>query len=256
MRDMAASGAMSRGMARGLEVAVRAKVNILVSGGTGAGKTTLMNALAREIPSGERLAVIEDTAELQLEQPDVVRLETQTEGAQQESGGVDMRQLLVNTLRMRPDRIIVGEVRGSEVKQTLGAMKTGHPGSICSVHANSPQDALARVENMLREDGNEAPPGELRSQIEKSLDLVIQVERLRSGQRCLTSVTTVAGMKGDELITEELWKVREGEQRDRYWECSGGEPRWMHKVEAIKRERELLEAMATDKVGSKRTQDH
>ena len=256
LRDMAWSGAMSEGMARGLEVAVRAKLNILVSGGTGAGKTTLMNALSREIPSGERLITIEDAAELQLQQPHVVRLETRAEGAEQQGSGVDMRALLVNTLRMRPDRIIVGEVRGPEVKEMLGAMNTGHPGSMSTLHANNPRDALTRVENMLMQDSGEMPLGALRRQIEGSVDLVIQVERLRSGHRCLTSVTTVAGMEGDVIITEELWRVRKGEHPDRYWECSGRQPRWMHRVEAIQMEDELLEAMTMDKAGPARAEGH
>ena len=171
--QMADQRMLSHAMALMLQIAVQARLNILVSGGTGAGKTTMMNALSREIPDGERLITIEDAAELQLQQPHVVRLETRAIGAEG-TGEVNMQSLLVNTLRMRPDRIIVGEVRGAEVKEMLNAMNTGHPGSMSTLHANNPRDALTRLENMLMMGSGEMPLPALRRQIAGSVDLVIR----------------------------------------------------------------------------------
>ena len=243
--QMAEQQMLSYAMALMLQIAVQARLNILVSGGTGAGKTTMMNALSREIPDGERLITIEDAAELQLQQPHVVRLETRAIGAEG-TGEVDMQSLLVNTLRMRPDRIIVGEVRGAEVKEMLNAMNTGHPGSMSTLHANNPRDALTRLENMLMMGSGEMPLPALRRQIAGSVDLVIQVERLRSGHRCVTSATAIAGMEGDVVITEELWRRRPGLDTEHVFECSGRRPPWMPRVEAIGRQADLLAAFRMD----------
>ena len=243
--QMAEQQVLSPSMAVALQIAVQARLNILVSGGTGAGKTTMMNALSREIPPGERLITIEDAAELQLQQPHVVRLETRAIGAEG-TGGVDMQSLLVNTLRMRPDRIIVGEVRGAEVKEMLNAMNTGHPGSMSTLHANNPRDALTRLENMLMMGSGEMPLSALRRQIAGSVDLVLQVERLRGGHRCVTSLTALVGMEGDVVVTEEMWRRRPGPEDEHVFECSGRMPSWMPRVEAIGRKAELTAALAAD----------
>ena len=205
--EMAERAVMSQAMAEAFRIGVRARLNILISGGTGAGKTTFMNALSREIPDGERLITIEDAAELQLQQPHVIRLETRTMSAEG-TGQVTMRDLLVNTLRMRPDRIIVGEVRGGEAQEMLQAMNTGHPGSMCTLHANNPRDALIRLENMLMSASGDIPLPALRRQIAGSIDLVVQLARLRSGHRCVTSVTNVVGIENDIVTTEEMWRHR------------------------------------------------
>ena len=188
-------------------IAAKARLNVLIAGGTGAGKNTFMNALSREVPDGERLITIEDAAELQLQQPHVIRLETRTMSAEG-TGQVTMCDLLVNTLRIRPDRIIVGEVRGAEANETLQAMNTGHPGSMCTLHANNPRDALVRLENMLMSGGGEIPLSALRRQIAGSIDMVVQLARLRSGHRCVTSVTNVVGIENDIVTTEEMWRRR------------------------------------------------
>ena len=171
--EMAERRVLSPAMAEVLRIGIKARLNVLISGGTGVGKTTFMNALSREIPDGERLVTIEDAAELQLQQPHVVRLETRTMSAEG-TGAVTMRDLLVNTLRMRPDRIIVGEVRGAEANEMLQAMNTGHPGSMSTLHANSPRDALIRLENMLMTGSGDIPLAALRRQIAGSVDLIIQ----------------------------------------------------------------------------------
>ena len=206
LTGMAQRQVLSSAMAEFLAVGVRARLNILISGGTGAGKTTFMNALSREIPHTERLITIEDAAELQLQQPHVVSLETRTanvEGA----GEISMRALLINTLRMRPDRIIIGEIRGPEAYEMLQAMNTGHPGSMCTMHANTPRDALTRIENMLMSaSGGDIPLLMLRRQIASSLDLIIQLERQSNGHRSVTSITNVAGIENDVITTEELWR--------------------------------------------------
>ena len=243
--QMAEQQVLSPAMAVALQIAVQARMNVLVSGGTGAGKTTMMNALSREIPAGERLITIEDAAELQLQQPHVVRLETRAMGAEG-TGAVDMQSLLVNTLRMRPDRIIVGEVRGAEVKEMLNAMNTGHPGSMSTLHANNPRDALTRVENMLMMGSGEMPLSALRRQIAGSVDLIVQVERLRGGHRCVTSVTALVGMEGDVMVTEEIWRRRPGPENEHVFECSGRMPAWMPQAEAIGRKAELTAALAAD----------
>ena len=248
LEDMAERGVLSPSMGEMFRIAVKARLNILISGGTGAGKTTFMNALSREIPDGERLITIEDAAELQLQQPHVVRLETRTVSAEG-TGAVTMRDLLVNTLRMRPDRIIVGEVRGGEAQEMLQAMNTGHPGSMCTLHANNPRDALTRLENMLMSASGDIPLPALRRQIAGSVDLVVQLARLRSGHRCVTSVTNVVGIENDIVTTEEMWRRRPGPVDSGampVFETSGRLPSWTEAVDAVNLRAPLLAALQTD----------
>ena len=235
---------LSPAMSEFLRVAVIARRNILISGGTGTGKTTFLNALSREIPDGERLVTIEDAAELQLQQSHVVRLETRAVSAEG-TGEVTMRDLLVNSLRMRPDRIIVGEVRGTEANEMLQAMNTGHPGSMCTLHANSPRDALTRLEDMLMTTGGDMPLGALRRQMAGSIDLIIHLTRLRSGHRSVTSVTNVVGVENDIVTTEEMWRRRPVED-EHVFETSGRLPSWMESVDEVNLREPLLAALRTD----------
>ena len=248
LEDMAGRGVLSAAMAEAFRIGVRARLNILISGGTGAGKTTFMNALSKEVPDGERLITIEDAAELQLQQPHVVRLETRTMSAEG-TGQVTMRDLLVNTLRMRPDRIIVGEVRGGEAQEMLQAMNTGHPGSMCTLHANNPRDALTRLENMLMSASGDIPLPALRRQIAGSVDLVVQLARLRSGHRCVTSVTNVVGIENDIVTTEEMWRQRPGPVEagaTPVFETSGRLPAWIEAVDALNLREPLMAALQAD----------
>jgi pilus assembly protein CpaF len=187
-----------------LAAAVQARCNVLISGGTGSGKTTLLNCLSRYIPPQERVITIEDAAELQLQQPHCVRLETRPpniEGA----GEVTQRDLVRNSLRMRPDRIIIGEVRGGEAVDMLQAMNTGHEGSMTTVHANSPRDALSRLEVTVSMSGLEIPTRALRQQIASALHIVVQAQRLMGGRRKITSVCEITGMEGDQIQMHELF---------------------------------------------------
>ena len=242
--QMAQGRVMSPAMAELFRIGVKARLNILISGGTGAGKTTFMNALSKEIDHSERLITIEDAAELQLQQPHVIRLETRTMSAEG-TGQVTMRDLLVNTLRMRPDRIIVGEVRGGEAREMLQAMNTGHPGSMCTLHANNPREALTRLENMLMMAGGEMPLPALRRQIASSVDMVVQLARLRSGQRCVTSATNVVGIENDIVTTEEIWRRKPGEG-EHVFETSGRLPSWVEAVDAINLREPLQAALQAD----------
>jgi pilus assembly protein CpaF len=197
-------------MAQLLGGIVKAKLNIIVSGGTGAGKTTLLNILSGFIPYDERIVTIEDSAELQTQQPHVVRLETRPANIEGK-GQVDARDLVKNALRMRPDRIIVGEVRGAEAFDMLQAMNTGHDGSLTTIHANSPRDALSRVENMVSMTGIAFPIKALRSQIASAIDVVIQVSRLEDGKRKVVSVQEINGMEGEIITMSEIFRFeREG----------------------------------------------
>ena len=244
LEQMAERRVLSPAMAELFRIGVKARLNILISGGTGAGKTTFMNALSREIDHSERLITIEDAAELQLQQPHVIRLETRTVSAEG-TGRVTMRDLLVNTLRMRPDRIIVGEVRGGEAREMLQAMNTGHPGSMCTLHANNPREALTRLENMLMMAGGEMPLTALRRQIASSVDMVVQLERLRSGHRCVTSATNVVGIENDIVTTEEMWRRKPGDG-EHVFETSGRLPAWTEAVDAINLREPLLAALQAD----------
>jgi pilus assembly protein CpaF len=208
---MVANGSMIPPVARVLEVAARCRLNIVVSGGTGSGKTTMMNALSRLIDHEERIVTIEDAAELQLQQPHVVRLETRPPNLEGK-GEINQRDLMKNALRMRPDRIIVGEVRGSEAFDMLQAMNTGHDGSICTVHANTTRDAVTRIENMVQMGSMSLPPRAIRTQIASAVDLIIQVERMRDGVRRVSQISEVCGLEGDVITMNEVFTfVFEGE---------------------------------------------
>jgi pilus assembly protein CpaF len=207
---MAAQGNMSPRMAALLKAAARARLNILVSGGTGSGKTTLLNALSQLIPADERIVTIEDAAELQLQQPHVVRLETRPPNIEGR-GEIGMRELVRNALRMRPDRIIVGEIRGAEAIDMLQAMNTGHDGSLGTIHANRPREAITRLENMVAMAGFALPVIAMRTQIASAVDLIVQVARMKDGIRRITSITEVTGMEGDVVTLKELFAfVAEG----------------------------------------------
>ncbi|MEQ8965145.1 MAG: CpaF family protein, partial [Azospirillaceae bacterium] len=201
---MSAQSNLSAPMAKLLKIGSRSRLNILISGGTGSGKTTLLNALSQLIDHGERIVTIEDAAELQLQQPHVVRLETRPANLEGQ-GEIAMRDLVKNALRMRPDRIILGEVRGPEAVDMLQAMNTGHEGSMCTLHANRPRDALTRLENMIGMAGINLPAKAVRTQIASALDLIVQVSRMRDGKRRITHVVEVVGMEGDVITTQELY---------------------------------------------------
>jgi pilus assembly protein CpaF len=195
---------LSEPMLRLLEGVVMAKMNILISGGTGAGKTTMLNILSSFIPADERIVTIEDSAELQLRQPHVVRLETRPPNIEG-SGEVTQRQLLVNALRMRPDRIVVGEVRGPEAVDMLQAMNTGHEGSLATVHANTPRDALSRLEVMVSMANLNLPDRAVRQQIASAIDVIIQVSRLADGARKVIAISEVMGMEGDIITMQDIF---------------------------------------------------
>ncbi|HEY4546551.1 MAG TPA: CpaF family protein [Pedomonas sp.] len=201
---MAAQNNLSQKMCQLLKIAGRCRLNIIISGGTGSGKTTMLNAVSRNIDSGERIVTIEDAAELQLQQPHVVRLETRPPNLEGK-GEVTMRGLVKNALRMRPDRIILGEVRGGEAIDLLQAMNTGHDGSLGTLHANRPREALTRLENMVNMAGLNLPPKAIREQIASAVNLIIQVARMRDGVRRVSHITEVVGMEGDVITTQDLY---------------------------------------------------
>jgi pilus assembly protein CpaF len=201
---MAKQRNVSENMAKVLKIASRSRLNIIISGGTGSGKTTLLNAMSQLIDVGERIVTIEDAAELQLQQPHVVRLETRPPNIEGE-GQITMRDLVKNCLRMRPERIIVGEVRGPEAFDLLQAMNTGHDGSMGTLHANSPREALSRVESMITMGGYSLPSKTIREMLVASVDVIVQAARLRDGSRKITHITEVVGMEGDVIITQDLF---------------------------------------------------
>jgi pilus assembly protein CpaF len=207
-------GALTHQVARILEIAGRARLNIIISGGTGSGKTTMMNAVSRMIDPGERIVTIEDAAELQLQQPHVVRLETRP-ASLEGRGEVTQRDLVRNALRMRPDRVIIGEVRAGEAFDMLQAMNTGHDGSMSTIHANNTRDALARIENMVQMGNVGLPSRAIRQQIVSAVDLIVQLERQRDGGRRVTQVTEVVGMEGDVVTLNDVFQLEiEGEGPD------------------------------------------
>ena len=212
--DLIAIGSMTEQLATVMEAAVRGRLNVLVSGGTGAGKTTMLNLLSGFIPEDERIVTIEDSAELQLQQPHVVRLETRPSNIEGK-GRIAARDLVINSLRMRPERIIVGEVRGEEALDMLQAMNTGHDGSLTTIHANTPRDALGRVENLVSMSGINFPVKTLREQISSAIDLVIQVERHEDGKRRVVSLAEINGMEGEIITMSELFRFdRRGRDED------------------------------------------
>lgn len=197
-------GALTKEMAETLSIAVKARLNIVISGGTGAGKTTLLNSLSSQIPNDERIITIEDSAELALQQEHIVRLETRPANIEG-TGQIAARDLVINALRMRPDRIIIGECRGAETLDMLQAMNTGHDGSLTTLHANSPRDALSRLETMAMYSGIELPEKNIKSQITSAIDLIIQVSRLQDGSRKISSVSEITGMEGNVISMQEIF---------------------------------------------------
>jgi pilus assembly protein CpaF len=244
---MAKQRNVSEKMATVLKIAARSRLNILISGGTGSGKTTLLNAMSQLIDQGERICTIEDAAELQLQQPHVVRLETRPpnlEGV----GEITMRDLVKNTLRMRPDRIILGEVRGPEALDMLQAMNTGHDGSLGTIHANRPREALTRLENMIGMAGINLPPKAVRTQIASAIDLIVQISRMRDGMRRITNIMEVVGMEGDVITTQELYAFEfEGEDAQGNvkgtFKSTGLRPHFLPKASYFGLDRALMEAM-------------
>jgi pilus assembly protein CpaF len=235
MADLLQFGALTEQLAEVLRGAVQARLNILVSGGTGAGKTTMLNILSNYIPASERIVTIEDSAELQLQQDHVVRLETRpanVEGV----GAVAARDLVRNALRMRPDRIVVGEVRGGEVLDMLQAMNTGHDGSMSTVHANSTRDALSRIETMVLMSGLALPMRAMRDYIASALDLVLQLARLSDGTRKLVKVTEIVGMEEDVVTTQDIFVFeQQGVDKDGrvrgFHRATGVRPRFSERLE-------------------------
>jgi pilus assembly protein CpaF len=204
MAALIENGALTKEIALLFEMCVRARLNIIISGGTGAGKTTLLNALSAFIPTDERIVTIEDSAELQMQQPHVVRLETRPPNIEGK-GEVTQRDLVRNALRMRPDRIVIGEVRGGEAIDMLQAMNTGHDGSLTTIHANSPRDALSRLETMIQMTGMRLSDRAMRQQVASAVNLVVQVARLTDGTRRITSISEITGMEGEMTTMQEIF---------------------------------------------------
>jgi pilus assembly protein CpaF len=212
--DLIANGSMTQPMLQLLRGCVEGKLNILISGGTGAGKTTLLNVLSAFIPERERIVTIEDAAELQLKQEHLVRLETRPPNIEGK-GAIKQRQLVINSLRMRPDRIVVGEVRGEEAMDMLQAMNTGHEGSLTTIHANTPRDALSRLETMVSMANLNLPDKAIRQQIASAINLIVQVSRMTDGTRKITAVSEVTGMEGPVVTMQDLFEFkRQGYDED------------------------------------------
>jgi pilus assembly protein CpaF len=227
-------GSLTEPMARLLRGTIRARINMLITGGTGSGKTTLLNILSRYIPDGERIVTIEDSAELQLQQPHVVRLETRPANIEGR-GTITQRDLVRNALRMRPDRIVVGEVRGDEVLDMLQAMNTGHDGSLTTIHSNGPRDALHRLENLVLMAGHSLPDKAIREQVASALQVVVHVSRISDGSRKVLSISEITGMEGPVVTMQEIFKftrtgVRgDGKVEGRY-EATGVVPHFLEQV--------------------------
>lgn len=248
--EFVAKGSLSANVAQILKIAGRCRLNIVISGGTGSGKTTLLNAISRSIDHGERIITIEDAVELQLQQPHVVQLETRPSNVEGR-GQIVQRDLVKNALRMRPDRIILGEVRGPEALDMLQAMNTGHSGSMSTVHANSPRDALARIENLVLMANVDLPARSIRAQIASAFDLIVQVERMRDGVRRVTEVMEVVGMEGETITTQPLVSYRYiGENTDGtlrgVFEASGTRPRFLSRLGYFGLDKAFLEAITTE----------
>jgi pilus assembly protein CpaF len=246
-KEMVENGSLSPPVARVLEIAARGRLNIVISGGTGSGKTTMMNAMSRLIDHGERIVTIEDAAELQLQQPHVVRLETRP-GSLEGRGEITQRDLIKNALRMRPDRIIVGEVRGSEAFDMLQAMNTGHDGSICTVHANTTRDALTRIENMVQMGSMALPVRAIRTQIAGAVDIIVQIERMRDGVRRVSQVSEICGLEGDVITMNDVFAFEfEGEGPDGRlrgrWTGSGNRPAFIERLRYFGLDRAWMEAV-------------
>ncbi|MBJ9593019.1 CpaF family protein [Burkholderia seminalis] len=237
MDDLVRFHSLTPPMAELLDALSRAKVNVLVSGGTGSGKTTLLNILSGYIPRNERIVTIEDAAELQLQQPHVLRLETRPPNIEGK-GEITQRTLVRNALRMRPDRIILGEVRGAEALDMLNAMNTGHEGSLATIHANTPRDALTRLENMISVAGLSLPPKTMRQQIASAISVVVQAARLTDGKRKIVSIQELTGMEGDIINMQEIFTFkRTGVDRDGsvrgHFCATGVRPKFVERLQAF-----------------------
>ncbi|AOJ27243.1 pilus assembly protein CpaF [Burkholderia seminalis] len=237
MDDLVRFHSLTPPMAELLDALSRAKVNVLVSGGTGSGKTTLLNILSGYIPRNERIVTIEDAAELQLQQPHVLRLETRPPNIEGK-GEITQRTLVRNALRMRPDRIILGEVRGAEALDMLNAMNTGHEGSLATIHANTPRDALTRLENMISVAGLSLPPKTMRQQIASAISVVVQAARLPDGKRKIVSIQELTGMEGDIINMQEIFTFkRTGVDRDGsvrgHFCATGVRPKFVERLQAF-----------------------
>ena len=237
MDDVIGFKSVTPGMAEVLKGLAKAKMNILISGGTGTGKTTMLNIISGFIPETDRIVTIEDAAELQLQQPHVVRLETRPMNIE-DRGEVNQRVLVRNSLRMRPDRIILGEVRGDEAIDMLQAMNTGHEGSMATIHANSSRDALTRLENMVGMGGMTLPPKVIRQQISSALNVVVQIVRLTDGKRKISSIQEITGMEGEIITMQEIFKYTQtGVGADGtvqgYFSATGVRPRFLDKLHSF-----------------------
>ncbi|WP_109079071.1 CpaF family protein [Aggregatibacter kilianii] len=214
LQELVNFGSMTREMANFLIIAARSRVNIIVSGGTGSGKTTLLNALSNYISHSERVITLEDTAELRLEQPHVVRLETRLAGVEK-TGEVSMQDLVINALRMRPERIIVGECRGGEAFQMLQAMNTGHDGSMSTLHANSPRDATSRLESMVMMSNATLPLEAIRRNIASAVNIIVQASRLNDGSRKIMNITEIMGMENGQIVLQDIFSYKASKYRDK-----------------------------------------
>ena len=246
--DLVKFGSISPPGAKVLQIIGRSRCNVLISGGTGSGKTTLLNCMTAYIDTDERVITCEDAAELQLQQPHVVRLETRPPNLEGK-GEITMRDLVRNTLRMRPDRIILGEIRSAEALDMLQAMNTGHDGSLCTIHANRPREALTRLENMVSMAGMQIPPRGVRMQIAAAVNMIVQVSRMRDGIRRVTAITEIVGMEGDVITTQDLFTYQfEGEMPDGKLKgsflSSGLRPHFTPRAEYYGLDKALLEAIA------------
>ena len=208
VQDLIANGTLNPQLVTFLKACVEARVNMIISGGTGTGKTTLLNVVSAFIPSNERIVTIEDTAELQLKRDHIVRLEYRPPNVEGQ-GEVTIRQLVINALRMRPDRIVVGEARGGEALDMLQAMNTGHDGSLTTIHSNSPRDTLRRIETMVLMAGMELPLSAIREQLASAIELVVHLERMRDGTRRVVNVAEVQGMEGESVVMQDLFEFRQ-----------------------------------------------
>ena len=241
---------VSENLCKVLKIAGACRLNLIISGGTGSGKTTLLNAVSRMISHGERVVTIEDAAELQLQQPHVVPLETRIANLEGE-GEITMRDLVKNALRMRPDRIILGEVRGGEAFDLLQAMNTGHDGSMGTLHANTPREALTRLENMIGMAGINLPSKAVRTQIASAVNMIVQIQRMRDGVRRVTHLTEVVGMEGDVVITQDLFTFEftgedENGKLTGEFRSSGIRPHFTTKAAYFGLDKALIDAMTAE----------
>jgi len=220
LKDLLDMNALSSEMANFLIIASRCRANIIISGGTGSGKTTLLNALSKYISDNERIITLEDAAELNLEQSHVVRMETRLAGLEN-TGQVNMRDLVINALRMRPDRIIIGECRGEETFEMLQAMNTGHDGSMSTIHANTPRDAITRLESMIMMGSTKIPINVIRRNITSAVNLIVQASRMNDGSRKITHITEIMGMEGDNVLLQDIFSFVPAEERNHAGKLSG-----------------------------------